>query len=339
MNQRSGLAKISASYYLAIVVATVIFSLLCITTLLGFLYYEGSLAPPPLTGNISFDLKAEILREKDPTSCKVLAVGSSMTLNNLDSNVIVRSLGVEGQFLNVGAWGRRIGQTRAFLEVLLEKYHPQLVIMVTTATDFVDIGKDEDFDRIHLSRFIQGSPYWLTAAKYFSLSHYRYYRGEMLQSKHRNDIFNSLQFDPHGGVSLNVTRDSDPRWERRRNEAHGLGARSPRQYQQLIVIANLLRERGIEFVVAQAPIRTEAFERKKETITQHWQQLNQIASTNQIRFVNLHNQLTLQEDCFGDGTHLNSKGARRFTTALVDHIQQENPSFRAGCRINHFYDC
>lgn len=311
-----------ARQYFLVVVAMVLIPVLGIVGLLLGASHEGSLAPPPLTGSISFDLKVEFLREKDPGSCKVLAIGSSMSLNNLDSEVIVRRLGVEDQFLNAGAWGRRIGQTRAFLELLLEKYDPHMVILATAPIDFIE-AEDVDYDRGHLERFIKGSPYWITVARYFNPKYYYDQRKEMLKIKRRRDIFTSLQFDEYGGVVFNVTRESDPSWEKRYSEAYALNEKSPRQYEQLGVIADLLREREIELVVVQPPIRGEAFEIQKQAILQHWQQLQEVVAAHQIRFVNLHEQLPVSDECFSDAVHFNSKGVRLFTTALMDFVQQD----------------
>ena len=311
-----------ARQYLLVMVVTVLIPMLIIVGLLIGANREGSLAPPPLAGSISFDLKAEFLREKDRDACKVLAIGSSMALNNLDSEVIVRRLGIQDQFLNAGAWGRRMGQTRAFLEVLLEKYDPRLVILATAPIDFIE-AEDEDYDRRHLARFIKGSPYWLTVARYFSPTYYVRQRKEMLRIKRRRDIFTSLQFDAYGGVVFDVTRESDPSWERRYSEAYALNDKSPRQYQQLGVIAELLRERDIELVVVQSPIRGEAFEMQKQAILDHWQQLQQVVEAHQIRFVNLHDEILVGNDCFSDAVHFNSKGVRLFTTALMDFVQQD----------------
>ena len=53
-----------ARQYLWVVVATVLIPVLVIIGMLIGANVEGSLAPPPLTGSISFDLKAEFLRRR-----------------------------------------------------------------------------------------------------------------------------------------------------------------------------------------------------------------------------------------------------------------------------------
>jgi len=323
MNSDSSTYRISAVHYFCIVVATVSLPVLLIGALLFWSSYKGCLAPVPLTGNISFDLKAEFIRGKSGDSCRVLAIGSSTTLNNLDSEVISQGLGVEGQFLNAASWARKIGQTRAFLEILLETFNPKLVILVTGPIDFSENSKkDVDYNDKDLRSFIKGSPYWLTLIKYFNLPYYYRRHGDLARMKFRRDIFTSLQFDKYGSVMFDVTRNSDTGWADRYNDAFATEKKSPRQYEQLRVIANLLQDHGIELIVTQAPIRSEAFKIQKEPIVQHWQELRRVAQANQIQFINFHKELKLSDEHFSDAAHLNSKGARLFTTALVDYVQK-----------------
>jgi len=60
-----------------------------IVTLLLYFKSRGELAPVPLTGSVSFNAKMEFLRRRPAKNADVLAVGSSMVLNNLDTATVL----------------------------------------------------------------------------------------------------------------------------------------------------------------------------------------------------------------------------------------------------------
>ena len=117
----------------------------------GFIYIlhrTHLLAPVPLTGSSTFDEKLEAIRARQHKPIDVLAIGSSMTLQNLNSQVVLQHLPPGATYYNAGAMGIHIASIRKMLELLEPRFHPKAVILVTGPMDYYrnfQVTLDPDF--------------------------------------------------------------------------------------------------------------------------------------------------------------------------------------------------
>jgi len=276
---------------------------------------DDRLAPLPVTGSLLFDEKLEQLRRKGRLDFRVLALGSSMTLNNLNSASLVERLGPDRSYYNAAAWGMKVSDTRSMLEYLLARSQPEVVIVVSGPMDFYG---DASAERVLPERFdevLGGTPYPLLVARYFDLFYYLSEAQRLRLLRTRRDDFDSVALDAWGGVPLDLRYPNVPteRWAQRA-EAEGF---SEAAYADLEAMAAKLRRQGIGFVCAQSPLRRPALAGAESRLARHWQRVAEILARHGFDFYNLHRSLELDDSEFADYSHLNAQGARRFTDALV----------------------
>ncbi|HQO10765.1 MAG TPA: hypothetical protein PLP37_11720, partial [Clostridiales bacterium] len=120
---------------------------LLISVLLFYLYKIGGndLPAPAYSNSISFNEKIDFLKNKDLAKIKIAAIGSSMTLNNIDSKIIENNLGEN--YINLGSWGFKISDTEEYLKNMIELL-PELntVIISTTFVDFSSTTRNIEVD-------------------------------------------------------------------------------------------------------------------------------------------------------------------------------------------------
>lgn len=277
---------------------------------------SGRLAPVPLSGSISFDEKMEWLWKGGERRWDVLAVGSSMTLNNLDGATVAAGLPRDAAFVNAASWSMKIADSQALIDYVAEVREPRAVLLVTGPMDFY--GAAQGFvRREQLDTLRTTTAYPLLVARHFDPLWY-WQRADAIGAQRADrSWYTSLRFDDWGCVPLDV------RWpavaEDRWNERPRLEQVSDRQYTALAAIADRLAARGTLLVCAQAPIRADAVAAcGEDRLRAHWARLEAILAARGLRFHNLHDDLALGVEAFADYSHLNADGARRFSAALME---------------------
>jgi hypothetical protein len=101
------------------------------------------LPAPNLSASYSFNTKMEFIKNKQ---AKVVTIGSSMSLNNVGSDAIVKYLKTEA-YLNFSSWGFNIQDVFYCLQFVNRNYKPKVLIMSVNLVDFIerDISKSIDY--------------------------------------------------------------------------------------------------------------------------------------------------------------------------------------------------
>jgi hypothetical protein len=276
----------------------------------------GRLAPVPLSGSISFDEKMEWLFKRGERRWDVLAIGSSMTLNNLDCAELARRLPAGVELANAASWSLKMGDTRAMLDYVERVREPRAVVIVTGAMDFYR-GQSKVFVKPDEFDFYRATgAYSLLVARYFDPFWYYGRSSNIAQQRASRDWYSSLDFDRWGGVPLQVrwpTVEAE-RWNERPRPAL-IDQRQYREFERLVAACE---QRGQRLVCAQSPIRDDAYAAcDQAALRVHWAMLESILAAHGFRFYNLHGELPLGRECFADYSHLNAEGAHRFTEALL----------------------
>jgi hypothetical protein len=283
---------------------------------------RGRLAPVPLSGNISFDEKMEWLWKRGDRRWDVLAIGSSMTLNNLDCGEVAARLPAGVALANASSWSLKIGETRTLLDYLATVRRPRAVLLVSGPMDFYGGEKPYAITAADLDFYRATRSYSVLVARYFDPLWY-YDRADQIAGQRASRAwYSSLDYDQWGGVPLEVRwpKVAPERWnERPRPERI-----DPRQYDELDRLATRLAEEHVALICAQPPIRDDAFDAcDRAGLRAHWRRVAGILAAHGFRFINLHGQLALGRDCFADYSHLNAEGAKRFTQALLARCGDE----------------
>jgi len=285
-------------------------------TLAGYHLFRANI--PPYYSN-SFSLNAKLLHIQKQSFRKldVLAIGSSVTLNHLNSQVIVKRFG--SNYYNFSAWAQEMSMTRYFGEFYAKLYDPQLVIVVSHYYCFTD---DRGIDYSSFSPIVFTLQMDVLNWGYAGSMNLRTARKEFKLNQHcfldRED-YESLVFDAYGGVPLTIPKEkiSMKRW----NDPFNADT-SESQYTELEKLSKYLSERNIKLVVVQTPIRkSDIDEQTKNQMKQHRFRCDQILNAHQNIFVDFSLEESLADEAFYvDRVHLNELGATLFTQMLVDHI-------------------
>jgi hypothetical protein len=182
----------------------------------------------------------------------ILAVGSSMSLNNLHSEVVVEHFG-DSSYLNTGIWGARIDQTTALASFLIDELRPRTVILVSNMDDWIkgeDYAVDTSLFRRYLTRWSPIESYLYTLRPVF-------YLREMERNRSRaNDPghFDHLQLDAWGGALLNVPADRITE-DRNRRAIPTRDNVNEDQYKALEDLSQMVAAKGCRLIFIQSPYR------------------------------------------------------------------------------------
>jgi hypothetical protein len=286
-------------------------------------YSQGRLVAPALSGNVCFDEKARFMRNRASKQCDVLVIGSSMALNNIESEAMLKQLPPGTHLLNAGAWNMKIGQTRAFLECLLRVYHPRNVIFLCGPMDFyLTEFPSQFFDASEVTQFIRGSSYSLPVLlRHFDLQYYLKWSFSILQSRTSRKDYLSVMFDPSGGIPLEISFPN-VNW-RRWNLKVEPGEVDPDQYEELARVADIIRSHGLPLICIQPPMRKGSVPPDATAaVEKHWRKMERILASRGFHLWNL-SEIGLSDDYFCDYSHLNNKGAPIFSEIVGREIDSQ----------------
>lgn len=312
---------------------------LCTCLLLGisFLKYHNlgfisDLPPPNLSTSFSLNEKLRFLRGQS-RDAEVIALGSSMTLMNLNSEVVVKALGSK-KYLNAGSWGASIIDMYSILKVLHKTYPAMNTLIISSnLIDFQHGVKTADYNVIadylnpEKTRFDQ---YYLhnLHVKYF-IKNYPYMRAVRT---HPQEYF-YLSFDPYGAVMLegkgfHITED---RWEL----AFLSDQVKAEQYSYMDSISTYCRVKGIKLIFCQNSYRfkkKQTFDKKTiKLISDHVTKVSSILSRDHHIFVDA-GERDWDDRLFVDAIHLNREGTEQVSAYWFERIK---PQIENGGRLTY----
>jgi hypothetical protein len=314
---------LSSRQYVAVAMLVALVVIAIPASFLCWAHSQGRLVAPALSGNVCFDEKVRFLRNRPSKECDVLVIGSSMALNNIDSEAMLKHLRPGTRLLNAGAWNMKIGQTRALLECLLQVYRPRSILFLCGPMDFYLTEFPSDFfDAAEVTNFIKGSSYWVPVfLRHFDLKYYVKWSFSILQDRSSRNGYFSVMFDRWGSIPLTISfpNVSWPRWSLKVE----LEKVDSTQYDELARIADLVRNRGINLICIQPPMRRDSVPvDATAAVDEHWRHLERILASRGFHLWNL-SAMGLSDDYFCDYSHLNARGAPIFSEILGRETDSE----------------
>ncbi len=288
---------------------TILFlSIPCAIGLFFFVAYRAYLPAPKISNSYSLNEKVKFLPQGQNKD--ILAIGSSMSLNNISSEELSKNFQTE-HYINTGAWGLTIQNMEELVEIFNELYNPKIVVCASNIMDFAEAEIVYDINELrkHLGR--------QRKASIINLLFDRYYYQHALENYtnfNRTDIVSSLQFDPYGGVPLKDQdfQVSESRW----NSSLPFEEVSPESYIHLENISKNLRHRDQTFIFVQTPVRkimhTDDY---KANMCKHTERIALILKKYDHVFLDLSN-MELPDEYFADLAHLKNKGSKKMTKLI-----------------------
>ena len=281
------------------------------------------LKAPAFTNRPSFDEKLRYLREVPWRAVDVLFVGSSTTLWGVDQVTSSERLpGVEA--LNVGMRNAKIHEARELARFHLDLFPTvRAVVMISTPLDFEKCAPTESgfFDAPAARAYVLGTRGEIATQLAFldPMGVMRAARniGELRHSMPTSP--DSLNFDPSGGILLDLPRSAVPDLVWRGS----LPDLDPRCYDALEATAREIRDAGAWLYFVLAPMRPSylaANDPAGNRIEAHRRELARVAARAPLTLIDAHALLALPDEAFFDAYHLRADHTSATTALIADVI-------------------
>ena len=271
--------------------------------------------PPNLSSDISFNAKMLHIKERHlGGDITVIAIGSSMTLNNIHTPTITKYLG-KG-YVSISSWGQNMEDDFYLLKIFGEYYKPKILLISSNYMDFTKYSKRIRFNQIgQYLRYGNIVAYEGVGLNYCFRESKKHY-----QMKHNKYAYSSLHYDDCGGVNLPTHNFviSDKRWA-------GAGISQfkldPGQYSYLDSISRYCKAAGIKLVFAQSPYRygyySQLSEVESSMLNAHKSKIDSILTNYGQSFIDSQKN-RWDDSLFADYSHLNENGAKKFTEFFIE---------------------
>jgi len=290
---------------------------LCIFVYFSLANYEMPI--PLISKSISFDAKLHHYSKNNINQVEILAIGSSMTLNNLNSDVMVNKLKLK--YYNFSSWGLQISDIHYLLKYYANKLLPRFVIICSNTTEFGPKGTIEPptFNELRIYDMFN----WYFYFKNPNI--FKFAKQNIRYKKYLSDnSYTNLSFDRYGGAALNIPKEniSLTRWNRQFDFPKDDSAA---QYLELDQLAKFLNKNNIKLIFIQTPMRKGYLSDAKSNllIGKHFTKCKDIVESNNGIYGNFHDTTIFDDSLFVDQLHLNEKGSVVFTKQVVNLINKK----------------
>jgi len=266
---------------------------------------------PVVTNSDLFDAKVRHIKQQHIRDVKLMAIGSSITLYELKSDLIKRNFDIP--YYNFASWGIQVSDMRVILNDYVNEYHPKYVIMCASIGEFRGPANESYLNYFNTPRFIRNN-----LPEYFYFKNYN----SIHQLVWRKYFEYPINFDQCGGAELIIAPkdishkklDSRDVFPTRYTQAN---------YIALDSIAGFLKAKGIKFIFAQAPIKksyanTPLYQQRLQT---HFDKCKQIVEGGSGIYLNYYNPAVFTDSLFVDQYHLQDVGARVFTKEAIKDLK------------------
>lgn len=275
---------------------------------------------PVLTESISYDLKLGFAASQNAQHYEIISIGSSITLNNLHSETLLKAFPAGASYLNLASFNASISNSLAILQAVVPRYQPQTIVMMSNHIDFENEkwqGLSSSQTNLFLDQEWLPYFYWRRFNLYQLLQRRR--RTRRFMSEARAQMQQQFRMDAHGGVPLRVSKTNlNPN---RQNTAPITEIDSS-QYQALAEISNFLQQANIQLIFVQSPLKHSNCQSDSCQSFQaaHINRTRQIIAGAGHHFIDLYHDFSLPDSVFCDELHLNHQGPQLATQALIERL-------------------
>ncbi len=278
---------------------------------------------PALNFSNSYSFNEKILFMKNyEQQPEIIAVGSSMTLNNLHSEELIKNTYTKN-YLNTASWGSSMGDNFYFIKKLNAVYKPKAIVIVSNITDFNKVQKQVDYEWVE--SYLK-SEYYQIIKKAIENLDKEYYKRNFEYAKKvrvcRND-YECLDYDEYGTLNFDTTNFiiQDYRWKGKYFDKMPIEL----QYSYLDSISRYCKEKNIKFLFFNSPLRENLWKEdkgnKKSIQQSHIVKIKIIVEKYGHVFVDS-SEKDWNDSLFVDAIHFNEYGAKQFTEYCFSKIEK-----------------
>lgn len=278
---------------------------------------DSDYRPAPMVTN-SYCLNEKLLAFNQLDN-EYLAVGSSITLNNLHSQEVTKQIG-STDFVNMAAWGMRMDDIFKLTSACFQVFQPKVVFLASNVDDFY-VSKIE-FQPAEVADMLKGPLLPLVYARHLNPPYYyrRYFDNQV--NKENRNLYRSVQFDAFGGIPLEADgfeMDSS-RW----NKVTDFADVNPQNYDYLDSLCRLLQDQGVGLLVFQSPIRSALLKEPgiEQQFLHHKSRVAAIVKRYGHEYIDGSDKWW-PDSLFVDYGHFSEEGARAFTAYCLEKWQHK----------------
>ena len=288
------------------------FMLLGLPVVFGYeLLYRLGIYPVVTVSQI-FDYKILGAKRHAPSKVDLMAVGSSVTLYDLDSRMIADSLRV--RYYNFGSWGMTISDIFSAVRALVPDYRPANILICSSARDFMTPPTPSYAEYAGTAAFIRER-----FPEYFYIRNYN----PIHTLLDRRFVARRPTFDPWGGALVEeMWRGVAVRWEKVQHLEFP-NEDTEMQYRALDSLCLFLRDQKVRLIFAQMPMQ-ERFVGEStvlQALKAHFDRCGSIVRADGGHYFVYYDPAIFPEKLFADLTHLNDAGTVVLTRELVSDIK------------------
>lgn len=294
------------------IIKVIIWSILLITPILICFYIYG--ISPNISNNQSINHKLYISSQVVKSPLQVVAIGSSITLNNLYAPTIVTEL--DSSFYNFACSGLNISSVQFMAEFYMKRYNYKTLIIASQIEDFnpeqaFTFPTEREFNMMYNQH-------------YYLLSLFSPFKSLMPFTSINTDSTNLAcqKYDAWGGVHLYIDKTNV---EKGRWDATYKIHNKENSYQSLERICQLSQKNNISLIFAIPPYK-KGFITEDEAIVDYQKHIDRcryILNSYKYQLYDFSEDSHFDESHFADIIHLNEKGAILFTKLLCDQLNRK----------------
>ena len=265
---------------------------------------------PIVTNSTLFDIKMLAVQKYHVKNIKLLAIGSSLTLYELNSNIIVRNFNMS--YYNFASWGLQIADMKRLLTSLVKTNEPKYVIICSSFPDFMLPPNNSYLNYINTNSYIKDN-----FPEYFYFKNYNSIH-QIIRRK-----FNTypLVLDNWGGASLKGMNINNSKW----NDHDIFPTKYSRaNYEALDSLSTFLKEQNVKFIFIQVPIKKSYTntDQSKQIIQSHFDRCRSIVEGKGGIYLNYYNTTIFTDSLFIDQYHLQDAGAIILTKEIAGDLKK-----------------
>jgi len=265
----------------------------CVLFELGYL--------PVITESGLFDSKALTSRQKEIKHVDLMAMGSSMTMYELNSDIMVKNF--RQSYYNFACWNLQIGDSYTLLKTYIPQYKPDYLIIFSSFGDFTWPTNSSYHNYADAPALMRGRLPGLFYFKNFSAIR------RVIDRKQTYKV----KFDNWGGAQMVY----DPR-----NDKHKFPvfptANTSIAYRSLDSLAAMLQGEKIQLIFIQTPVRhlgADSVTRQHYQV--HFNRCRDIITRHSGIYLNYDRPAIFTADLFADPYHLKPAGSKVLTENAV----------------------
>ena len=270
--------------------------------------------PVRVSNSVSFNDKILFCHKK---TANTVSIGSSMTLNNINSESIVGFMKSDS-YLNMGSWGLCIEDVYVLLTEYAKVKKPSVIFLTGCMEDFakkeITYNNPDDIAKILNTDYMLFYYLKYPDVKYY-ITGVTYYK----ELKNLDTTYESLKYDKYGQVKY-PTKNFDftlSRW----NHVITNTVLDEKNYDYLDSIASFAHKKNITLYYIQTPTRkgiTDSIDRRK--LQDHTNRIAKVFIKYNQLFIDTNDKIW-EDSLFTDATHMNSEGAKIFTDYFLEKIK------------------